>query len=125
MWLRFRRGGPRPVVAEARPPPARPVVLKNSDALPGVAGLCYPNWRSFTEIERKWNARRRRTADSAQLAFAYRDMAEIERQKRPATGDRRGPHRRADADVNMFLPRFAAPAEAQRAWELEIPSDLP
>jgi len=87
MWLRFRRGGPRPVVAEARPPPARPVVLKNSDALPGVAGLCYPNWRSFTEIERKWNARRRRTADSAQLAFAYRDMAEIERQKRPATGE--------------------------------------
>ena len=61
------------------------MVLGNSDALPGVPRLRYPNWRSLTGIERKWNARRRRTAGSAQLAFVYRDMAEIERRKRPAT----------------------------------------
>ncbi|MCA1847363.1 MAG: hypothetical protein LC792_30100, partial [Actinobacteria bacterium] len=38
------------------------------------------NWRSFTGIWRKRNARTVRAANLAQLAFVYRDMAEIERQ---------------------------------------------
>ena len=38
------------------------------------------NWRSFTGIQRKRNARTVRRAPSALLAFVYRDMAEIERQ---------------------------------------------
>jgi hypothetical protein len=38
------------------------------------------NWRSFTGIQRKRNARTVRRAGSALLAFVYRDMAEIERQ---------------------------------------------
>jgi hypothetical protein len=40
----------------------------------------YPNWRSFTGIVRKRNARTVRAAVSAQLAFVYRDSAENERQ---------------------------------------------
>jgi hypothetical protein len=46
-----------------------------------------PNWRSFTGIWRKRNARTLRTAGSAESAFVYRDMAEIERQN--ANGRRR------------------------------------
>jgi hypothetical protein len=38
------------------------------------------NWRSFTGIERKTNARTRWPPASAQLAFLYRDTAENERQ---------------------------------------------
>src|SRR5205085_12616373 len=37
------------------------------------------NWRSFTGIQRKTNARTRRTPAFALLAFIYRDVAEMER----------------------------------------------
>src|SRR5438552_10161561 len=38
------------------------------------------NWRSFTEMQRKRNARMCLPGDSAQLAFIHRDVAEKERQ---------------------------------------------
>jgi len=41
----------------------------------------YPrNWRSFTEMQRKRNARMRLPGGPAQLAFIHRDIAEKERQ---------------------------------------------
>ena len=48
---------------------------------PGPARVRYScNWRSFTEMRRKRNARMCLPGDSAQLAFIHRDVAEKERQ---------------------------------------------
>ena len=51
---------------------------------PGAARVRYScNWRSFTEMRRKRNARMCLPGDSAQLAFIHRDVAETERQNAP------------------------------------------
>jgi hypothetical protein len=49
------------------------------------------NWRSFTEIRRKRNARKVGRTGQAQLAFVYRDRAEKERQFANGSPGRRPP----------------------------------
>jgi hypothetical protein len=79
---------------------------------PGAARVRDPNWRSFTGIERKRNARTWGTAGPAQLASVYRNAAEKERQFPTGAAPAPAPECRLRAWVPRRLRRHSVLAAA-------------